>query len=43
MVKLCNLGNTCAINSLLQAINSCHINVNMFQKPEDNTFAKALF
>jgi|TARA_B110000858_G_scaffold198015_1_gene262072 ubiquitin C-terminal hydrolase len=43
MVKLCNLGNTCAINSLLQAINSCHINVNMFQKPEDNTFSKALF
>jgi ubiquitin C-terminal hydrolase len=43
MVKLCNLGNTCAINSLLQAINTCRINVNMFQKPEDNTLARTLF
>lgn len=43
MVKLCNLGNTCAINSLIQSIHSCRINVNIFNKPEDNTLTRALF
>jgi ubiquitin C-terminal hydrolase len=43
MVKLLNLGNTCAINSLIQAINCCNINISNFQKPEDNTLTRALF
>ena len=42
MVKLLNVGNTCAINSLLQAINTCKINVELFDKPNDNTLTKAL-
>lgn len=43
MVKLLNIGNTCAINSLLQSINCCKINIELFDKPKDNTFTKALF
>ena len=42
MAKLLNVGNTCAINSLLQCINTCKINVELFDKPEDNTLTKAL-
>lgn len=42
MVKLLNVGNTCAINSLLQAINTCKINIELFDKPKDNTITKAL-
>lgn len=42
MVKLLNVGNTCAINSLLQCINSCKISVEHFKKPNDNTLSKAL-
>ena len=42
MVKLLNVGNTCAINSLLQCINSCKISVEHFEKPNDNTLSKAL-
>ena len=41
--KLVNLGNTCAINSLLQCINICKINISIFDKPENNTFTRALF
>jgi len=42
MVKLLNAGNTCAVNSLLQAINTCKISVEQFDKPKDNTLTKAL-
>lgn len=41
--KLLNLGNTCAINSLIQCINSCKLNVALFDKPPNNTIALALF
>ena len=41
--KLVNLGNTCAINSLIQCINICKINIGIFNKPENNTFTRALF
>ena len=41
--KLFNLGNTCAVNSLIQCINSCKLNVALFDKPPNNTIALALF
>lgn len=41
--KIINLGNTCAINSLLQCITTCKLNITLFDKPKDNTFTRALF
>jgi ubiquitin C-terminal hydrolase len=39
MVKLINLSNTCAINSLIQSILLCDINIDLFLKPSVNTFS----
>jgi uncharacterized UBP type Zn finger protein len=40
---LLNLGNTCAINSLIQSINLTNIDIQKFNKPNNNTLSKSLF
>lgn len=43
MVKLINLGNTCAINSLIQSILNCDINIIDLKKPNKNSFTYEFF
>ena len=40
---LLNLGNTCAINSLIQSINLTNIDIQKFNKPNNDTLSKSLF
>jgi uncharacterized UBP type Zn finger protein len=43
MVKLFNLGNTCAINSLIQSILNCDIDIINFKKPDKDSFTYNFF